>query len=120
MVDEWLEEIKRSSDPSMLGMILVHNGVVRGTSKDGEPVARMNLSYDQAKLQSCVKRFKAREGIVDIRVWINEGLLRVGDDIMKILVAGRFRTDVLPVFEELLSTVKRDIAREAEIDGPPR
>jgi molybdopterin synthase catalytic subunit len=114
MVDQWLEEIKQSADPALLGMILVHNGVVRGTSKDGRPVSGMKLSYDQDKLQSCVKRYKAREGIVDIKVWINEGELKVGDDIMILLVAGRLRTDVLPVFQELLSTVKNDVVREEE------
>ena len=115
MIDAWLEEVKRKSDPSTLGMILVHNGVVRGTSKDGKPVTGMQLSYDQAKLQSCVERFKARGGIVEIKAWINEGELQVGDDIMMLLVAGRLRTDVLPVFEELLSIIKKDVVREEEI-----
>jgi molybdopterin synthase catalytic subunit len=40
----------------------------------------------------------------------------VGDDIMRLLVAGRFRTDVLPVFESLLTTIKQEIVREQEID----
>lgn len=114
MVDRWIEDVKRKVDPSLLGMILVHNGVVRGTSKDGRPVSGMQLSYDRAKLESSVERFKAREGIVDIKVWINEGALKVGDDIMMLLVAGRLRTDVLPVFQELLSIIKKEIVREQE------
>ena len=114
MVDKWLEGVKRKVDPSLLGMILVHNGVVRGTSKHGKPVTGMKLSYDQAKLQSCVERFKAREGIVEIKAWINEGDLKVGDDIMLLLVAGRLRTDVLPVFQEVLSIIKNEVVREEE------
>ena len=114
MVDRWLEDVKRKVDPSLLGMILVHNGVVRGTSKDGKPVTGMQLSYDQLKLHSFVERFKARDGIVDIKVWINEGTLKVGDDIMMLLVAGRLRTDVLPVFQELLSAIKNEIVIEKE------
>ena len=114
MVDRWLEDVKRKVDPSLLGMILVHNGVVRGTSKDGKPVTGMQLSYDQLKLDSFVERFKARDGIVDIKVWINEGTLKVGDDIMMLLVAGRLRTDVLPVFQELLSAIKNEIVIEKE------
>jgi len=58
----------------------------------------MNLSYDKAKLEKAVREFKGKEGIVDIRVWINEGHLKIGDDIMNVCVAGRFRKDVLPVF----------------------
>jgi molybdopterin synthase catalytic subunit len=38
----------------------------------------------------------------------------VGDDIMLLLVAGRFRTDVLPVFKSLLSVIKQEIVSELE------
>jgi molybdopterin synthase catalytic subunit len=34
---------------------------------------------------------------------------------MFLIVAGRFRTDVLPVFEELLSVIKREIVTEQEV-----
>ncbi len=114
MIDEWLRQIKKSSDPEAVGMILVHNGVVRGTAKDGKPIKAMKLSYDQDSLDRCVARLRQREGIAAIRAWINNGMLKVGDDIMYLLVAGRFRTDVLPVLQELLSTVKNEIVREEE------
>ena len=50
-------------------------------------------------------------------LWINEGILKVGDDIMNICVAGRFRTDVLPVLQELLgiTTTKTEIVRKEEL-----
>ena len=116
VIDEWLKEIKKNSDPESLGMILVHNGIVRGTARDGKSVKSMKLYYKQETLDSCVNRLKQRQGITAIRTWINNGMLNVGDDIMYLLVAGRFRTDVLPVFQELLSTVKNEIVREEE-DG---
>ena len=34
-IQAWLEEIKRGPDSSRIGMYLVHNGVVRGTSRNG-------------------------------------------------------------------------------------
>ncbi len=114
MIEQWLEEVKKSTDPEALGMILVHNGIVRGTSKDGKPVSGMNLSYDAVKLERAITEHKKRAGIADIRVWIGSGALRVGDDIMAVLVAGRFRTDVLPVFESLLSLIKNEIVSEHE------
>jgi molybdopterin synthase catalytic subunit len=115
MIAAWTEEIKKTAEPEGLGMILMHNGIVRGTSKQGEPVKRMNLSYDADRLANLVAEQKKREGIVDIRVWINSGELKIGDDIMLLLVAGRFRTDVLPVFEFVLSTIKKEIVTEREI-----
>jgi molybdopterin synthase catalytic subunit len=114
MIESWLKEVKEKADPDMLGMVLVHNGVVRGTSKHGEPVKGMKLSFDKSKLEACVDASRKKEGITDIRVWINEGELSVGADIMYLLVAGRLRTDVLPVFQELLSTIKSEIVREEE------
>ena len=43
MLDQWLKEIKENCDPKSLGMILVHNGIVRGTAKDGKEVNGMKL-----------------------------------------------------------------------------
>jgi molybdopterin synthase catalytic subunit len=115
LIDQWVEEIKRKANPEELGMILVHNGLVRGSSKSGKPVLGMKLTYSKEKLDSIVGTLKQKPGVVDVRVWINSGDLRVGDDIMFLVVAGRFRTDVLPVFEELLSVIKREIVTEHEV-----
>ena len=115
MIEQWISDIKRECPPDRLGMILVHNGIVRATSKQGKLVAGMKLSYDQAMLDQAVRRFRNMEGIVDIRAWINEGLLKVGDDIMYVCVAGRFRKDILPVFQELITLIKTEIVREEEL-----
>jgi len=115
MIEQWISEIKKDCPPDMLGMILVHNGVVRASSKQGDPVGGMKLSYDQAALDQAVRRFKSMEGIVDIRAWINQGQLKVGDDIMYVCVAGRFRKDILPVFQELITLIKTRIVKEEEL-----
>ncbi len=115
MVDQWIEEIKRDCDPQSLGMILVHNGIVRATSKEGKPVAGMVLTYDEELLESTARAFRKKDGIAAIKIWINRGELHIGDDIMYVLVAGRFRTDVLPVLQELLTIVKTRIVQEKEI-----
>jgi molybdopterin synthase catalytic subunit len=114
MIDQWIKEIKERSDFKDLGMFLVHNGVVRASSKDGRPVQGMHLSYDKKKLTDLVNELSKRDGVVSVRVWINEGMLRVGDDIMYALVAGKFRTYVFPVLEELVSRIKKEIVSETE------
>ncbi len=114
MIDEWIKDIKATHHPDTIGMILVHNGVVRGTSKTGTPVTGMRLTYDRALLESTIREFKTRDGIAEIRAWINEGDLAIGDDIMYVLVAGRFRTDVLPTLQELLGIIKKDVVKEQE------
>jgi molybdopterin synthase catalytic subunit len=115
MIDEWIREIKAHADPESLGMMLAHNGVVRATAKNGKPVRGMKLSFDKEKLESCINDMKKRDGIVEIKAWINQGELKIGDDIMYVLVAGRFRTDVLPVLQELLTFVKGEVVREEEV-----
>lgn len=117
MIQRWLEEVKSSEDQENVGMLLVHNGVVRATSKNGKPVRGMHLSYDKDKLDTVIAAFRGREGIAAIKVWINEGTLKVGDDIMFVLVAGRFRTDVLPVLQDLLTSIKQDVVQEKEISS---
>jgi molybdopterin synthase catalytic subunit len=118
MISHWIKEIKSQCSADLLGMILVHNGIVRATAKNGKPVEAMRLSHNRARLEAVVKEFGMRDGIVDIRVWINEGVLKTGDDIMNLCIAGRFRTDVLPVFEELLTIIKKEIVIEEEIHSP--
>lgn len=115
MIEQWIREIKEQCSPDVLGMILVHNGIVRATAKDGKAVRVMRASYDHSMLDEAIVEFKKKEGIAVIKVWINEGVLQIGDDIMKVCVAGRFRTDVLPVFQELLAIIKKDIVKEEEI-----
>ena len=115
MIDSWIREVKESCDPAQLGMILMHNGVVRGTSKGGKPVRKLKLTHDRDKLMACIAEMKKRDGIVDVRAWINEGILRIGDDIMYVLVAGRFRTDVLPALQELLTFIKTAVVSEEEV-----
>jgi len=115
MIEHWLEEIKKRSDFRDLGMILVHNGIVRSVSKEGKPVNGMHLAHDKEKLTRLLEELHKRDGICEIRVWINEGSLKIGDDIMYALVAGKFRTYVIPVLEELVSRIKKEIVSEEEV-----
>jgi molybdopterin synthase catalytic subunit len=114
MIQQWIDEIKAKSPEDQLGMILIHNGLVRATSKEGKPVGGMVLTYDENLLSVLIDRYKKTDGIVDIKVWINKGTLSIGDDIMVVLVAGRFRTDVLPVFQDLIREIKNTVVNEKE------
>ncbi len=114
-VDEIVERVKMRSNPENLGMVLVHNGVVRGSSRSGERVLGMELSYDEEKLKQLISEIESREGIEAVEVWLNSGKLKVGDDIMIVAVAGRYRSDVLPAFEELISRIKKEVVLEKEV-----
>ena len=78
MIQEWIDEVKTKSPKDQLGMILVHNGIVRATSKDGKPVREMYLTFDEGLLDKAIARFKETEGVVDIKVWVNQGICQLG------------------------------------------
>ena len=111
----WLDEIKSGPDSARIGMYLIHNGVVRGTARDGSVVTGMDLSYDRARLAEVIEDVEARQGVVAVRVWINEGRLNVGDDIMYALVAGDIRDNVFGGLQELVRLVKTEVVKEWEI-----
>lgn len=111
----WLDEIKGTPESSRVGMYLVHNGVVRGTSRDGSPVSGMNLSYDHPRFDEVLAEVAARPGVVAVRAWINEGRLSVGDDIMYALVAGDIRENVFSGLKELVRLLKTEVVAELEI-----
>ncbi len=115
LLDELVEKVKARSEPENLGVVLVHNGVVRGTSRLGRKISGMEVSYSREKLNRLISEIELRDGIEAVEVWINSGSLNVGDDIMFVVIAGRYRSDVLPAFEELISRIKEEVILEREV-----
>ena len=54
-------------------------------------------------------------GIHYIRVWLNEGELRLGDDIMLVLVGGDIRPHVIDALQTLVGTIKNECVVEQEL-----
>ena len=46
---------------------------------------------------------------------MNEGSLAVGDDIMKVLVAGDIRDNVFAALQRLVSLIKSEVLSESEL-----
>ena len=122
-MDLWLKEAKQSENASKCGMFLVHNGTVRETAKSrvrqGDENARevkgMYFSSDQEKVDAAIQAALQMDGIGYIRVWLNEGELTVGDDIMFVLVGGDIRPHVIDALQALVGTIKNECVTEREI-----
>ena len=124
-IDEWLKEAK--ADPAALqqGMFLIHNGVVRRTPKakvrqgidDGSTVKGMEFAYDAAKVDAAVAEAYKMDGIFHVRVWLNEGHLEPGDDIMYVLVGGDIRPHVIDALQFLVGKLKSECVTEIEQIG---
>ena len=121
-MDEWLKEAKTELAALQVGMFLVHNGVVRQTPKakvrqgidDGSKVMGMEFAYDAAKVDTAIAETRKLDGIFYVRVWLNEGHLELGDDIMYVLVGGDIRPHVVDALQFLVEKIKSECVTEIE------
>lgn len=122
-VDAWLKEAKAAQTAGDIGMYLLHNGTVRLSpraqvregAEDLPRVKGMEFSYDPEKVEAALARAKAMPGIGLIRLWLNEGHLAPGDDIMYVLVGGDIRPRVIAALEALVGEIKSRCVTEKEL-----
>ena len=122
-LDQWLREAKADPGAAGCGMYLMHNGTVRQTARakvrlgeqDTKPVRGMRFSYDKERVEEAIAQTRAMEGIGYVRVWLNEGELGLGDDIMLVLVGGDIRPRVIDALQVLVGRIKNECVREQEI-----
>lgn len=121
-MDQWLKEAKAHESAPKIGMYLVHNGTVRQSAKakvrtgaeDTLPVTGMLFSYDREKVDAIIADTYQMPGIYYIRVWLNEGELALGDDIMYVLVGGDIRPRVIDGLQYLVGRIKNECVVETE------
>ena len=113
--DRLIASIKRHPDHDKVGMILCHNGVVRGTSRDGRQVSGLRVAVDRERLEQVLSEQRQRTGIVDIQVEIAaDSDLRVGDDVMLLVVAGDIRENVIAALTDTLNAIKSSVTAKTE------
>ena len=123
-MDAWLKEAKAHESAPKIGMYLTHNGIVRQTAKDQvrhgventKPVTGRVFSYDAEKVEAVIADTYKMDGIYYIKVWLNEGNLEVGDDIMYVLIGGDIRPRVVDALQYLVSRVKNECVTETELN----
>lgn len=121
-MDEWLREAKKDPSAKRIGMYLTHNGVVRATARalarEGDTsaalVSGMAFSYDREKVEAAIADTYKLEGVYYVRVWLNEGELSVGDDIMYILIGGDIRPHTVDALQYLVGRIKSECVTENE------
>ena len=125
-IDVWLREAKADPGFRDCGMYLIHNGTVRETPKaeargietdgvqPGDKVGGMVFDYDAAKVDAAVAEARELPGISYVRVWLNRGKLKLGDDIMLVLIGGDIRPRVIDALQHLVGTIKNECVSEIE------
>ena len=123
-IDAWLKEAKAHESAPLCGMYLTHNGTVRQTAKakvrfgeeNTREVTGMIFSYDAEKVETVIADTYQMEGIYYIKVWLNEGELSLGDDIMYVLIGGDIRPRVVDALQYLVGRVKNECVVETELN----
>ena len=121
--DQWLREAKADPGAAGCGMYLMHNGTVRQTARakvrhgeqDTRPVRGMQFGYDRERVDEVIAQTRAMDGVGYVRVWLNEGELGLGDDIMLVLVGGDIRPHVIDALQYLVGRIKNECVSEQEI-----
>ena len=122
-IDAWLAEAKAHESAPKIGMYLTHNGTVRQSAKakvrygaeDTREVTGMIFSYDQEKVDAVIADTYKMDGIYYIKVWLNEGELTMGDDIMYVLIGGDIRPRVVDCLQYLVGRIKNECVVETEL-----
>lgn len=121
-IEKWMCEAKAEPSADKCGMYLAHNGVVRKTAKaqvrmnmETPPVTGLCFSYDSEKVDAAIENAKKLPGIYYVRVWLNEGVLSVGDDIMLVLIGGDIRPHVVDALDILVGELKTNCVSEEEL-----
>ena len=110
-----LKKVKQHPDSHEAGMILCHNGVVRATSRDGRRVNGLRVAVDHEQLDRILQHQRQSPGIIDIQVEIAEDKdLKVGDDVMLLVVAGDIRENVIAVLSDTLNQIKSTVTHKTE------
>ena len=123
-MDAWLKEAKAHESAPKIGMYLVHNGTVRQSAKakvrygekNTKDVTGMVFSYAPEKVDAVIADAYKLEGIYYIKVWLNEGQLSLGDDIMYVLIGGDIRPRVVDALQYLVGRIKNECVIETELN----
>ena len=113
--DTLISKMKAHPAYDQVGMILCHNGVVRGHSRDGRPVTGLRVAEDRERLAKVLAEHRSRPGIVDIQVEIAADIdLSVGDDVMMLMVAGDIRENVIDTLTDTLNAIKTTVTTKTQ------
>lgn len=110
-----IDEVRSANEIKKAGAIAIFIGIVRGYTKNGKEVSKLELEAWEEKANESLTKICEdlcqKPGIVNVIIRHAIGELKVGDDIVYVIVAGSHRSQVFPVLIEAVERYKK----EAEI-----
>ncbi|RUM37094.1 MAG: molybdenum cofactor biosynthesis protein [Desulfobulbus sp.] len=118
-ISKTIAELKQRPDfADNVGMILIHNGVVRNWSRqDHSRVSGLQTEVDHDLINKLRQEYLKKPGIYEIVVETESGNYQPGDDLLFIIVAGDLRENIKPVLSDLLDRIKAEAISKKEISA---
>ncbi|MGB6068213.1 MAG: molybdenum cofactor biosynthesis protein MoaE [Desulfomonilaceae bacterium] len=111
-----IASVKAHPEIARAGMILCHNGIVRGSDRSGaKRVRALKVEVDRAEIDRIRSWAESRPGIVAVAIEAFEGEFHVGDDLLLVVVAGDVRENVFAVTREIVERIKSEAVRKTEL-----
>ena len=73
------------------------------------------ISYDAAGVEAAIAEALTWEGVYFVKVWLNEGVLDVGESIMYVMIGADIRPRCIDALQNLVGKIKNDLVVEKEI-----
>ena len=113
-INKMINTVKVNNNYSGIGMIASHLGVVRGTSLNGRKVTGIEAKFNRDRIRGILCSIKKMPGIYEVLIEISEGKLKVGDDIMAVVVGGDIRDHVFPALITTVDRIKKEAVTKKE------
>lgn len=114
-VGQMIERMRQHPRCREMGMIASHLGVVRETSLSGGRVNAVEIEFDPDEIRKIADETRNMPGIVDVMIeTAGPGRLRVGEEIMAVVVGGDTREHVFPALIDTVDRMKKRGARKQE------
>ncbi|MEA2039448.1 MAG: molybdenum cofactor biosynthesis protein MoaE [Thermodesulfobacteriota bacterium] len=114
-LSKMIQDVKNHPDSPKMGMIASHLGVVRESSVKGGKVTEIHVTFDRDAINNIINETKKMQGIVEVLVDVAGGHLKVGDDIMAVVVGGDIRDHVFPALISAVNRIKVEASEKKEI-----
>jgi len=119
-----IKSVKANPKIKEAGSIHAFTGIVRDSSINGKPVARMKIdAYDELankNIFEICERLKQEKGIIDVKIVHLKGEFELSEDLVYVVVASAHRKEGFDAISKAVDMYKKEIAvwkREDFNDG---
>ncbi|AEH45561.1 molybdopterin biosynthesis MoaE protein [Thermodesulfatator indicus DSM 15286] len=113
-LDSLIQEINEKAQ-GKIGLVFSYTGIVREYSRNGTKVKGVRIKVDRDKLAEIIEEAQKLPGIFEVRAFVREGELKVGDYVMRLVGAGDFRDNVINSLTNVLNQIKESVTYKEEI-----